>query len=178
MKKLIVLFVVFLFGIAAYGQNTLSKKDGYINGSIYHCEDGVLFCKSYSDYVGPTPTRDICETLVKFPQNKNVSSYTIPDGTYVIAKGAFQGNKYIKTIRIPSTVYYIGDNVFDDCDQLTSIEIYQSTNSVRAVEADDSPSEAKEVGRYNIQGVKVQEGEDGKIQIILYSDGTAKKVTK
>ena len=171
MKKLIVLFVMFLFGIAAYGQNTLSKKDGYVNGDIY-CENGVLFAKfsDHSNYYIAS------KTLVKFPQNKNVSSYTIPSGVYVIAKGAFQGNKYIKTIRIPSSVVYIGDNAFDGCDQLTSIEIYESTSAVRAVEVDDSPSEAREIGRYNIQGVKVQEDEDGKVQIILYSDGTSKKV--
>ena len=79
-------------------------------------------------------------------------------------------------IRIPSTVCYIGDNAFDGCDQLTSIEIYESTSAARAVEAENSPSEAKEVGRYNIQGVKVQEDEDGQVQIILYSDGTSQKV--
>jgi hypothetical protein len=32
------------------------------------------------------------------------------------------------------------------------------------------------VGRYNIQGVKVQEDEEGQVQIILYSDGTSQKV--
>ena len=170
MKKLIVLSLLIVISIGVYGQRTTTDK-AYLYGRIY-CEDGVLFTRynNSSDY-------DIaCETLVKFPQNKNVSSYTIPNGVYVIAKGAFQGNKFIKTIRIPSSVVYIGDNAFDGCDQLTSIEIYESTSAVRAVEVDDSPSEAREIGRYNIQGVKVQEDEDGKVQIILYSDGTSQKV--
>ena len=63
-------------------------------------------------------------------------------------------------------------------DPSAAFEIYESTSAVRAVETDDSSSEAREVGRYNIQGVKVQKDEDGKVQIILYNDGTAKKITK
>lgn len=177
MKKLFVLFLFIVLGTTVYAQRSVTDK-GYISNYTssykFYCEEGVLFTKhpDVGAYSGDG------RTLVKYPQSKQSTSYTIPDWVRVIAKGAFQGNKYIKTIRIPSTVEYIGDNAFEGCDQLTSIEIYQSTNSVRAVDADDSPSEAREVGRYNIQGVKIQEGEDGKIQIILYSDGTAKKVAE
>ena len=173
MKKLIVLLLFIVLGTSVYAQPVTATAAGYIK--IYnsiHCEEGVLFGVNSTSY------KSDYNILIKYPQSKQSTSYTIPDWVRVIAKGAFQGNKYIKTIRIPSTVYYIGDNAFEGCDQLTSIEIYQSTNSVSAVEADDSPSEAREVGRYNIQGVKIQEGEDGKIQIILYSDGTAKKVAE
>ena len=173
MKKLFVLFLFIVLGTTVYAQKSV-KDNGYISNYNhyynFYCEEGVLF-GAYN-----TSFTDYDNILIKYPQSKQSTSYTIPGGVIVIAKGAFQGNKYIKTIRIPSTVDYIGGNAFEGCDQLTSIEIYQSTNSVRAVEADDSPSEAREVGRYNIQGVKVQEGEDGKVQIILYSDGTAKKV--
>lgn len=176
MKKLFVLFLFIVLGTTVYAQKSVTDN-GYIlkysSSYNFYCEEGVLFTK----HPGGAYSYDGC-TLVKYPQSKQSTSYTIPGWVRVIAKGAFQGNKYIKTIRIPSTVDYIGDNAFEGCDQLTSIEIYQSTNSVRAVEADDSPSEAREVGRYNIQGVKIQEGEDGKIQIILYNDGTAKKVAE
>ena len=174
MKKLIVISLFIVLGTTVYAQKGITDR-GYIyeysSHYNFYCEDGVLFSK----YTG---TSSIGEgsTLVKYPQSKQSTSYTIPNWVVIIAKGAFQGNKYIKTLRIPSTVEYIGDNAFDGCEQLTAIEMYQSTSSVRAVETDDSPSEAREVGRYNIQGVKVQEDEEGKVQIILYSDGTAKKV--
>ena len=178
MKKLFVLFLFIVLGTTVYAQRSVTDN-GYIfrysSNYNFYCEEGVLFTKHPDS--GSSWSGDCC-TLIKYPQSKQSTSYTIPGWVRVIAKGAFQGNKYIKTIRLPSTVYYIGDNAFEGCDQLTSIEIYQSTNSVIAVEADDSPSEAREVGRYNIQGVKIQEGEDGKIQIILYSDGTAKKVAE
>ena len=174
MKKLFVLSILIVFGTIAYAQDHMTSN-GYIrlknNGDYYFSEDGIIFINNnkYNDHK---------VVLVKFPQNKNISSYTIPNGVNSIAKGAFQGNKYLKTIRIPSSIIYIGDNAFDGCDQLQSIEMYESTSAVRAVEMDESPSEAREVGRYNIQGVKVQEDEEGQVQIILYSDGTSKKVIK
>ena len=169
MKKLIVLLLFIVLGTSLYAQTPITAK-GYIEAYSIICEEGVLF----GAYRTSAPYGE--NILIKYPQSKQSTSYTIPDWVTTIAKGAFQGNKNIKTIRIPSSVNYIGDNAFDGCDQLTSIEKYQSTSSVRAVEADDSPSEAREVGRYNIQGVKVQEDENGQVQIILYSDGTSQKV--
>ena len=171
MKKFVVIAIFSIFGLVVYGQDIVNDR-GYLfteawnNGFV--SEDGVLFLKRYSS--------SNYKTLVKYPQNKNLSSYTIPSDVLNIARGAFQGNKYIRTLKIPSTIQYIGDNAFDGCDQLTSIEVYESTSSVRAVETDNPPSEAREVGRYNIQGVKVQEDENGQVQIILYSDGTSQKV--
>ncbi len=178
MKKIQLLFLSLLFGTAAYSQELTNDK-GYINnyGNSYYrfiSEDGVLFLS-----VKPEHLNDIGyhkDVLIKYPQSKNLSSYTIPDGIATIAKGAFQGNKYLQKVIIPSSVKYIGDNAFADCDALVSIETYESTSSVRAVENGASTSDVKEVGRYNIQGVKIEEGVDGQVQIILYSDGTARKV--
>ena len=171
MKKFICLSLFILLGATVYAQNGVSDK-GYIyrysSSYNYYCEEGVLFVKNDGISSG--------NSLVKYPQSKQTTSYTIPNWVKTIAKGAFKGNKYIKTIRIPSSVYYIGENAFDDCEQLTSIEIYEATSSASAIEADSPHSEAKEVGRYNIQGVKVQEDEEGQVQIILYSDGTSQKV--
>ena len=167
MKKLILLYVFIVLGTAAYAQDMVNK--GYLYGSLL-CEEGVLFSCRGTDGV----YRD--NALIKYPQNKQSTSYTIPAWVYIIANGAFQGNKYIKTIRIPSYVKYVGENAFEGCDQLTSIEIYNPTSAVRTIETDESSTEAREVGRYNIQGVKIQEDEEGQVQIILYSDGTSKKV--
>lgn len=179
MKRILLFFLLLAASVGAFAQseNDITDK-GYIsrNGSgfsnHYESIEGVLYLiYQYYDNTDSSPY-----ILVKFPQDKNVSTYTVPDKTCIIAKGAFQGNKYLQTIRIPSTVYYIGDNAFDDCVNLKSIEIYKSSSSVRAVE-EDRDSEKLEIGRYNINGVKVEETEDG-VQIILYSDGTADKVLK
>lgn len=174
MNRILLLLLCNFLMAAAYGQ-TLVNDRGYLDNhanSNYplYCEDGVLFMKGErSDYYPSS-------LLIKYPQSKDNSSYTVPDWVSCIAKGAFQGNKYIERIRIPSSVHYIGENAFADCTSLKSIEVYESTSGVRAMENDESHSQVNEVGRYNIQGVKIEEGKDGQVQIILYSDGTAKKV--
>lgn len=166
MKKFLILLFLMAIGTSVYAQDV--NSNGYIiaGSSHEHFEsiDGVLY-----QIYNSSPN-----VLVKFPQNKNVTTYTIPDKTKTIAKGAFQGNKYIQTIRIPSTVNYIGDNAFDGCENLKTIEVYESSSAIPAVEMDENPDK-REIGRYNINGVKVEE-KDGGIQIILYSDGSADKV--
>jgi len=172
MKKILVLLFLVALGTGVYAQDSTTDK-GYLrhadykNGSFF-TEDDILFVKynNFSSY----------STLVKFPQNKNIPTYTIPDGVSTIAKGAFQGNKYVQKIRIPSSVLFIGDNAFDGCDNLSSIEVYKSSSTNVNEVFEDADSEATEIGRYNIQGVKIQEGEDGQVQIILFSDGTSKKI--
>ncbi len=170
MKKIVLLYVFIVLGTVAYAQQNISGGYIKLSDKVY-CEDGVLFSKyKYNNMISAS------NILVKYPQNKQSSVYTIPEWVNTIASGAFQGNKYLKTIKIPSTISYIAEDAFNGCEQLTSIEVYESTSSVRAVETDNSPSEAREVGRYNIQGVKIEEGENGQVQIILYSDGSSKKI--
>ena len=158
-------------GTSVYSQTRITDR-GYAylsNNDYYESIDGVL----YLIYKYET-NQPFTHTLVKYPQNKNVTTYTIPYNVRTIAKGAFQGNKYIQTIRIPSSVIYIGDNAFDGCENLKTIEVYNSDSAIQAVEMDED-IEKKEIGRYNINGVRVEE-KDGGIQIILYSDGSAEKV--
>ncbi len=157
-------------GTSVYGQDNTTDR-GYIYGNTFNfleTIDGVLFIRY------KTSSNNYLKTLVKFPQNKNLTTYTVPDKVQIIARGAFQGNKNIQTIRIPSSVIYIGDNAFDGCENLKTIEVYSSDSAIQAVEMDEN-TEKKEIGRYNINGVKVEE-KDGGIQIILYSDGSAEKV--
>lgn len=171
MKKFLILLFLMAIGTSAFAQ-VLNNPDGYItrytagtNAGSFYTNDGVFFVKYYYNSKS---------VLVKFPQYKNTTTYTVPDDVYIIAKGAFEGNKYIQTIRIPSTLTSIGDNAFDGCENLKNIEVYDASSAIPAVEMDED-IEKKEIGRYNINGVKVEE-KDGGIQIILYSDGSAEKV--
>ena len=174
MKKCLFLLFLMAIGTSVYGDNTLYERDGYLTSDYtqyysFETLEGVLYIRfNYNQY------QNYLTTLVKFPQNKSLATYTVPDKVRTIARGAFQGNKYIQTIRIPSTVKYIGDNAFDGCESLKTIEVYQASSAIPAVEMDENPDK-KEIGRYNINGVKVEE-KDGGIQIILYSDGSADKV--
>lgn len=138
MKKIILLCIFIVVGIASYAQNGINDRlyiFKYTNCAFY-CEDGVLFTKNRSDY---TKSGSI---LIKYPQSKTSISYTIPDWVVTIAKGAFKGNDFIETINIPSSVEYIGDEAFDDCKSLKSIQMYESTSAARAVEYEESNSQA------------------------------------
>lgn len=169
MKKLFSLLFLMFMGTIAYAQTGV---EGYLSASAtnpkFYTDDGVLFIKATGS--------QIYETLVKYPQTKSSTTYTVPDKTEIIARGAFKDNKYLRTIRIPSSVCRIGDNAFDGCENLSSIEVYESSSTNVNDVFDDADTETTEIGRYNIQGVKLQEGDDGQVQIILYSDGKSKKI--
>lgn len=149
--------------------------EGYLGRTYvgdYHTEDGVLFL-TFDGYYQSGSQR--CETLVKFPQSKNLTIYTVPDGVYCIARGAFQGNKYLQTIRIPSSVYYVGEDAFRDCESLTSIEVYRTTTNAKPAELKPDGDGKREVARYDLQGLPVRADAKG-IQIVVFEDYTTKTV--
>ena len=99
--------------------------------------------------------------------------YSILPGTKRIAKGAFKDCGNIVQLNIPSSIRYIPEDCFDGLSH-TIIDIKDDTQtSINAREA--SENEIEEVGRYNLQGMKVDEDMHG-VQIVQYSDGSACKV--
>ena len=151
MKNLSVLLFLMIIGTSVYAQSDyIVTEKGYIRGNYKESTgypkhhfgyiDGVLF-EMYDNVTDPLNPNQTLYTnpniLVKFPQNKNVTTYSIPNHTYVIAKGAFKGNKYIQTIRIPSSVAFIGDDAFADCDNLKNIEVYGSSSSDQTINRGD-----------------------------------------
>lgn len=63
--------------------------------SMYTSVDGILF------------TRDK-ETLVKFPEAKNIQNYAVPDGVTEISNRAFASCNYLESVQIPASVTDIG----------------------------------------------------------------------
>ena len=99
--------------------------------------------------------------------------YTILPGTKRIAKGAFKNCVNIVQLNIPSSIRYIPEDCFDGL-PYTIIDIKDDTQtSINAREA--SENEIEEVGRYNLQGMKVDKDMHG-VQIVQYSNGSARKV--
>lgn len=100
--------------------------------------------------------------------------YSILPGTKRIAKGAFDNCGNIVQLHIPSTIRYIPENCFSGLNSNALIDIIDDTqSSIKARQLSDS--EKEEVGRYNLQGMKVNEDAHG-VQIIQYNDGSAQKV--
>ena len=152
---------------------------GYVTGSYsvrspFQDIDGVLYsvCKYGNDQ-----TMDFSWTLVKYPSNRIATTYTVDPRCQRIAKGAFEGARFLKTIIIPTSVSYIGDNAFDGCTSLENIFYSDSTNAVESVISNDNDGseDQREVARYNLQGIRCTPSDKG-VQIVVYSDYTTKTI--
>ena len=75
------------------------------------------------------------------------------------------------SVRIPSSVKYIAPDAFGN--RTNSVIVYDATSNAKQISVlDDNP---QEVARYNLNGVMLQEAEEG-VNIIKMSDNSAKKV--
>ena len=83
----------------------------------YTSIDGVLFTKDKA-------------TLVRYPNDKKMVSYSIPYGVTHIGRGAFSESTFLKYVTIPHSVTTIENNSFQYCEGLLSIEIPNSVTSI------------------------------------------------
>ena len=173
-KKVLILFLALMMGNAVQAQE-IEKVDkfpsGYINGVFmgeakYKTIDGVLYAVGYEG------TKDWI--LVRYPAGSHNDTYTVHPYCRRIARGAFEGAAYLKTIYLPETVSYIGDNAFDGCTSLQGIYFGDGeTTAVRGIDTsrNSTDDDAYEVARYNLSGRPCTLNDKG-VQIIVYSDYT------
>ena len=173
-KKVLFLLIALMMGAAVQAQE-IEKVDnfpsGYINGVFmgeakYKTIDGVLYAVGYEG------TKDWI--LVRYPAGSHNDTYTVHPYCRRIARGAFEGAAYLKTIYLPETVSYIGDNAFDGCTSLQGIYFGDGdTTGVRGIDPsrNSTDDDAYEVARYNLSGRPCTPNEKG-VQIIVYSDYT------
>ncbi len=83
----------------------------------YSSENGVLFNKDKS-------------SLIRYPENKEGSYYTIPNSVTSMGYLAFGGCRSLTSITIPDSVTSINDAVFESCSSLTSVTIPDSVTSI------------------------------------------------
>ena len=88
------------------------------SGNNYYSDNnGVLFNKKKTE-------------LIRYPEGKSQTSYTIPDSVTSIGNWAFDGCTGITSITIPNSVTSIGAHAFDGCTGLTSITVPNSVTSI------------------------------------------------
>ena len=97
---------------------------------LYSSVDGVLFSKDKTK-------------LIKYPQGKAETSYTVPDGVTSIVEYAFRDCNSLTSITIPDSVATMDDYAFDGCRRLTSVYISDIANwcSISFGGSDSSPLE-------------------------------------
>ncbi len=99
-------------GITSLGNNFATCHE-----SAYTTVNGIKYLKANSNpyYV-----------LMKVT-NTSQSSYTIQQGTAIIAKSAFSGLTNFNSIVIPNSVLVISEEAFKDCRNLTTVEFSQGS---------------------------------------------------
>ena len=87
------------------------------DNNYYSDNNGVLFNKKKTE-------------LIRYPQGKSQTSYTIPSSVTIIGGWAFDGCTGLTSITIPNSVTSIGNYAFYGCTGLTSITIPNSVTSI------------------------------------------------
>ena len=149
MKKLLLIIGMALCAFSVYAQDNIERTDNYPTGYMkaaypyyFGTIDGVLYV-----FVGSTPS-----ILVKFPPQDPRESYSIPNTVSRISKGAFKGCRNLKEIIIPVSVFYIGEDAFDDT------EIERFVVSGNDISANNHPVESINPGLgadgyYDLSGI-------------------------
>lgn len=83
----------------------------------YISQDGILFNKDKTE-------------LIRYPEEKEGESYSIPDSVTTIADDAFRGCYRLKDISIPSGLERIGAGAFILCYSLDSVHIPESVTEI------------------------------------------------
>jgi len=173
LQKLTLVLIALMVSTAINAQD-IEKTDqftpGYINGTYmnkFKTIDGVLYAVGYEG------TKDW--VLVRYPAGNRNIEYTVHPNCRRIARGAFQGAAYLKSIYLPATVSYIGEDAFEGCTALQGIYFDESsTSSAKALTAKGG-DEPHEVARYDLTGRPCSPADKG-VQIIVFSDYTTKTV--
>ena len=99
------------------GCNSLTTIEVSENNAIYKDSNGVLYTKDGKQ-------------LIKYPEGKTDTEYTILSGTTSIENRAFASSYNLTKIEIPNSVTNIGFMAFDFCHSLITIEIPSSVTSI------------------------------------------------
>jgi len=96
------------------GNTSITTINVNANNVFYAATSGVLYNKN-STY------------LIKYPNKKTGTLYTLLSTTKIISTGAFSGSRVLTTLTIPVSVIGISSNSFDDCTSLTRINFSATT---------------------------------------------------
>lgn len=179
MRKLLIMMAVTLLGFMANAQKLETVTEYYTNHLTTNNYDRSNTLKSI-DGVLYFIYDNIPVALVRYPAMKSDEEFEIPSTVRRICNNAFQGTKFLKTLKMHNVVtegafvcMTIGENAFND----SSIENFvvienDMANDVSIQTAKIDSMGQTDIARYDLNGIKVDENTEG-LQIVVYDDNTS-----
>ena len=126
--------------VAFSGCTGLTSINVASGNNYYSGNNGVLFNKKKTE-------------LIRYPEGKSQTSYTIPDSVTSIRSNAFAGCTGLTSIAIPNSVTSIGDWAFDGCTGLKDVYYTGSKDEWKAISVEyDNDSLLNATIHYNCTG--------------------------
>ena len=171
MKKLLILLpMICLSSLEMAAQDNLEMKSEFPTGYVkatnpYEVRtiDGVL----YACYSNGIPY-----VLVRYPAEAERQTFTIPSTIGRISRGAFQGCKNLKELEIPQSVYYIGDNAFENA-SISRFIVTGADDAASNISA--AKATTSEMAIYDTAGRKIEKPKPG-INIQQMADKSTRKI--
>ena len=144
MKKLLILLpMICLSSLEMAAQDNLEMKSEFLRGS-----------------------------LVRYPAEAERQTFTIPSTVGRISRGAFQGCKNLKELEIPQSVYYIGDNAFENA-SISRFIVTGADDAASNISA--AKATTSEMAIYDTAGRKIEKPKPG-INIQQMADKSTRKI--
>lgn len=146
----------------------------YSEGNTIKSIDGVLYM-----VYGDVPV-----ALVKYPAMNEREVYEVPSTVRRICNNAFQGTRYLKTLRLHSIVtggnflqLNIGETAFNDS-SIENFEVISDSRPTSLNEPAVSAPAAAEAGaaRYDLAGRPVAAASEAPLQIVRSDDSSRKQL--
>ena len=179
MKRLSIALMLMLT-VSAEAQTLETQTDfttGYISTSYFtesntiKSIDGVLYMIYENSPIA----------LVKYPAMNPREEFEVPSTVKRICKNAFQGPKFLKTLKIHSTVsggynlhLLIGENAFNDS-SIENFEVIENHEETASNVRPTTTTPRQETTRYDLAGRQTTEHAHG-IQIVARGEETPRKV--
>ena len=174
--------MMLFIAVGASAQVEITDKGYFFSADGFTCKNGNLYTSDLHTIV----RAGYAEVNIDNPYDYQYYAYTtiieVPSGAEVIPSNLIYsptGTRYVASsttemrasryiIIIPSSVRFVATDAF----MTPNVLFYSGESSVHTVKAD---TKAKEVARFNLNGQRLREPQEG-INIVLMDDGTAQKI--
>ena len=177
-KTLLFTFFAIVVSLSLVSQTQITDKGYFYSPNGFVCKNGNIYTKDlktlvraqcYTDNEGTDDPYSEFSYLIEIPSGAEV----IPSNVMYAPEGKQYATGYSRryAIVIPSSVKYIATDAF----MHPFVYFFSGESSVNAINEVAFDINATEVARFNINGQPIKGKQEG-INIVLMSDGTARKI--